>query len=670
MADSREQERKELNTVHFLGDIREDISFLGLKMHQMLIMALTILFSSLFLFYARLPMPVTLIALLGIVGTLAACFYLRWVYRTKRFYTELYSQESGDGEDIDEYLDVLDEGWLYRNGKLWTVLMKVSPPQTMAWNDSLLRSQMQRLSSFEHFLRMAIGEKVKVDIDREQVPDFQFEAWDQMREREAPSEGVRELRHARLDLFEQAVEENYATTYEYTIALTFSEIDLNAMKRDDEPAGMTKEQAKRYRTIMAIREKMKLLMDCLESSGHTYTTLAGYHMAERIGRFLDYYGWREWKMTGGLWEEQAAEALQLEEDVNEMEEEEDMSDNKRADEEIDRNFASPEAFGAVLSSIEEASERPEDALVESSGVGGAEDEKPVQKRSWGVTGAFKWLFSLRLLPGVLWSEAKRLVQLLMQLRLKRRLQQQAKAIAAAGVPQESHQEALDLPQSQPLHLPRALIVTSSVPSGKSLLTANIALASALNGQPCQIVDLSLHQGTVTVLNTLRHEERTTGWKVWELSRVDGLKIWTPTWNKAHYPSLEQVIKVIDQQMKLGHVLIDMPWNYPDRDALLARYTSVAVVDSDYHHWLQMSKEMKSFTGDIWMNQVPKHLLRPLTQMIRETWKAPITAVFPFFSDASECLLQGTPLAMNEHHQPHFTPHHEQEVTDEDTQTIA
>lgn len=664
---SIEEQRKELLTAYFMGDVGEDTEFLGLRMHHILILTFVIIFSVMFVMWAQLPGALSLLIVIGINLFAAASFWLKWWYRIRRFYMEIYSSDEGEAEDIGEYLDVVEEGWLQRSDSTWHVVMKVEPPQSLGWDHAILSTQRKRLGSFENFLRIALEENMEVSIDAEQVPDYQFERWKHMREKDSPSEGLRRLREERIEMMESEVNKDYSLSGEYTVCLSIHDFQLTLMERDDEPPNASKEQIKRYRTIMAIREKVDRVMKTLEQSDHRYSTIAGYNMAEWVGRFWNYYHWKEWKLKGSPWQdadtqtEQAAWLTEIESEDDTM-----VVNQDQPEEHEDQEDKYEHMINQMVSNEDELLEQLEDQPREKSN----------RLRSWlaHVSRLKKIVGSIVTLPALILPELKQLTRLgknaIEQYRTKKAL----KKVVAVPVDEEIQDDPVTTPiayfTESVLTLKPTTLLTSSVPSGVSFLAVNIAVAGALEGQTYTVIDLSPDQGSVTVLNSLMQENPFKGWKVWSTSRVPNLKIWVPTWTETSYPSIASILDIIEHHQAKGPVIVDMPWSYPDRKELMDRYHAITVVDSDYHHWLQMKIDMNDFTGEIWMNQAPKHLMKPLTQMIREKWDYPITAMFPFFAQANECLFQGTPLAIDQQQRVHFKAELEQEDHYSEAQTTA
>lgn len=673
-----EQKRKELLRAYFMGNVREDIELLGLNMKDVIIITLTSMVGIFIVFLIKFPFIISLLLFFGVVALVAASRWLRWIYRIIRFFIEVYSDTEGEGEDIGEYLDIVEDGWMYRSDKSWNIILKVEPPQSPSWEHNIITQQREQLGSFENMLRVAFSEKMTVEIHAEQIPDFRYELWDHMHQKKAASEGIKDLRQGRLALWETFVDDGFANTSEYTMRLTINDVGLVLIERDDEPEHLSKSELKRFRTITAIREKVERVMSSLEDGGHTYSVMTGYHTPEVIGRFWDYYAWLEWKRNGSNWTEtewidepehvvQLGDAIDISLLKSELEEERSMTDENRLHQVEDG--MDDQTYEAMIDTVMPSTNQ---SNVE------VEEQETVEKANrWhALYRLFLRVWSWIRLCGIqVFSKTNSGITSIRVYRKTRQLQKMDQQVVGS---KEDTAEPVTVsidhvaPVGQ-LYLNPTTILTSAVPSGKSFLAVNIGVASALESQPVTIIDLSPDQGTITVLNSLLHEERMEGWRVWTTSRVSGLEIWVPTLEVSPHPAVDELIELIKHQQQKTTVIIDMPWSYPDRDLLSEQFSTVNIIDSDYHHWLQTKRYMDGFKGELWMNQVPTHMVKSLTQMIRERWDYPITAIFPVFQSAAEFLLQGTPLAIDQQHRSFFvaTMKEEMEVNHENTiQTSA
>jgi hypothetical protein len=96
----------------------------------------------------------------------------------------------------------------------------------------------------------------------------------------------------------------------------------------------------------------------------------------------------------------------------------------------------------------------------------------------------------------------------------------------------------------------------------------------------------------------------------------------------------------------GLVIAEIPWNYPEREALVQRYRSIAVLDCDYHHWLRFVEAAPRWEGEFWLNQSTPDMAPRMGSLLKEQYQQTYTAVYPYCPSAAYSLYQGRPLALD------------------------
>lgn len=199
--DKENQDREdELLRASFMGDIREDVQFLGLSLGDIgWIVGTTLVIGG---FPFLLPLPVVFkmawIAAIFMLSTFG--HMLKWPYRMKRYIHDQQQKKDGTGEDIGSFLGVEEDGWLYRSGK---TLHVVSSLTAAPWRTAVFAQKRSRIGGFEQFLRAIVQEGFSAQISAEQIPDVRHELWNEKRSRLAASEGIQQMKLNRLEMWER-----------------------------------------------------------------------------------------------------------------------------------------------------------------------------------------------------------------------------------------------------------------------------------------------------------------------------------------------------------------------------------------------------------------------------------------------------------------------------------
>ncbi|ASA20272.1 hypothetical protein [Paenibacillus donghaensis] len=668
--DQEHQEREdELLRASFMGDIREDVQFLGLSLGDIgWIVGTTLVIGGLpFLLPVSVVFKLSWILVIFIVSTLG--HMLKWPYRLKRYIHDVQRQKEGTGEELGSFLGVEEDGWLYRSGKMLHVVSSLS---AAPWKTAVYGQKRTRIGGFEQFLRAIVQEGFSAQISAEQIPDVRQELWNEKRNRAAASDGIQQMKLNRIEMWERLARNGEALRSEYTLTLTTSEAQIKIRERADEPADLSPEEVKRFRMLSELQEKKDRVLNTLSShGGHTLSLLSGFSLPEILGRWWDRTTWEAWKMAEGTWEEPAEdlENLHQSEDQEEIEE--------------DRSMFSPSLTQWIQEEAENeasAEMKEQDVLVplvldeeipDKSGLATLKLRKwPIAKwlqrskeefsrlrmackehvlpliRKWATVGLLRWQ-TFRMRKAVVLAE---------------RVEQVKEEFAGEEGLQSTPPVAM--PGQLPKGLRGIVLLTSPAPSGVSFLAANLGVSRSFTGITVSIVDLSTDQGVKTVLNPLRHSLELEEWDIWTGKAANWL-LFTPS----QYPSLAQVEYLLQRRAaEDGLVIAEIPWNYPQREALMQRYRSIAVVDCDYHHWLQFTNAAPSWGGDFWLNQSTPEMVSKMSSLLKEQYQQSFTAIYPYFSAAAYGLYQGRPLALDPELREMLNAQQREEEADEPAQT--
>lgn len=674
MNQEQQEREEELLRASFMGDIREDVEFLGLSLRDIgWIVGTTLMIGG---FPFLLPFPVlfkmTWIVAIFMSSTLGQ--WLKWPYRLKRYIHDAQQKKEGAGEDLGSFLGVEEDGWLYRSGKTLHVVSSLS---ASPWKTAVYAQKRTRIGGFEQFLRAMVQEGFSAQISAEQIPDVRLELWNQKRNHPAKSPGIQAMKLNRIEMWERLTREGKALRSEYTLTLTTSESKIKIRERADEPADLNPEALKRFRLLSELQEKKDRVLHTLTShGGHSTSLLSGFSLPEIVGRWWDRTAWEAWKMNGDSWAEPSL--YEVSEDSDPLNEQEGLElQGEEPDEK--RSLFSPSLVKFIQDDppVEDHSENEampdiqeeqisaplviEDVVRESSW------KSPLQLGKWPIA---RWMqsgkhgisflrttWSTRFLPwlGSLIQNCRAGWQ---KVRVRKvelpatTLEHTTNELTGVEVSQEV------LPTSGVSQLQGIVLLTSPIPSGKSFLAANLGVAASLSGTTVSIVDLSPDQGIRTVLNPLQQPSELDAWDSWSGKAADW-RLFTPI----RYPTLQEVEQLLQHRAaEDGLVIAEIPWNYPERETLLQRYRSIAVLDCDYHHWLRFVGAAPRWEGEFWLNQSTPDMAPRMDTLLKEQYQQAYTAVYPYFPSAAYSLYQGRPLALDPEKQSLLNVHKNREET--------
>ncbi|GMK47508.1 hypothetical protein PghCCS26_46380 [Paenibacillus glycanilyticus] len=640
--ETRENRETDLLQASFMGDIREDIAFLGLSLKDFIwIIGTAIVVGGLpFLLPIAIWFKIiwfVAVALASFLGRLA-----KWPYWRQRMIRYGKSKKEGDAASFVELLGSEEDGWLYKSGNTWQIVYRVKAPP---WQTATYGKKRLRLAGFESFLRTTVSEGFTADLHAEQIPDYRYDIWDAKASRPASSEGIARIRENRMAQWQQLVKKDKAMRSEYILRLTIDEYKLTIRQRDDEPPELSKEEIRRFRILADIRERRDRIIGHLEQSGHQFTLLSGYELTEIIARYLDARAWRSWMEQRSDWSEEEELSLlpaEIPGDQTEEEEQEEVRETKKPLQRlfewlkglfvrrkkaaaIEEKTVTVEPVAELL--LENSEEQQEDAISDQTEilpapviVIPAELRRSKKRQGLAILNRLK----------AAWSSRKRPKPLVETASDQENLIETVQEAAAAA---ESIEE---------LPLPPVVCLTSPAASGQTFLAANMAVAYAAEDSPVYLVDLSPDRGVLTVINPLP-AEGCFGGALWSSRNVPGLAVWTM--DQERPPEETEILTALNEFKKKGTVIVDLPWSYPNREQLLEQGVAVAVVDSDYHHWLQWEPHAKDWPGEVWLNQDDPKV--SLAKLIQEHMEAPITRTLPVFPEARQRLYQGRPIALEQ-----------------------
>ncbi|PWW01208.1 hypothetical protein DFQ01_11098 [Paenibacillus cellulosilyticus] len=603
-------EEEELIRSSFLGDIRDDIAFMGLKLEDFgWIIGMTLMVGGMpFLFSVIVPISIWF-KLLWLVGTFVATSlgrYLQWPYKRRRWFRYIRLPKDNNGGNFMQWLGATEDSWLYRSRNVWQMVIRVQAPP---WRTAIVMEKRKRLAGFESFLRTCVMEGFEADFTAEQMPDYRHDVWNIKQQRTVATEGIRKLRDARYNrwlrqarspLFEegQTLQAMQARRSEYILRLSIPEYKLTIRQRSGESVDATKEELRRSRLLADLRERKDRVLSVLENSGHSCTLLSGYAVDEITGRWWDRSSWQSWKHANGSWEE---------------EEEED-------------------APAIPLSKLSEQKADEQEAVT-------------VSKESLFV----RWIRGIRASG----SAAIRGLQVIVRrARLPRRkvsthqMEEEISQLLMDTEPSVDAESADAEAPIQPIKICTAgpIVLTSPTSSGKTFLACNIAVASSSPALSVWVIDLTPDKGSLAVMNPLQSHS-SGSFEGWTSRNTPFVTVYT-IGKQTSSLSLDEVLSLVDDGVKAGHaVFIDMPWSYPDREQIVAQMGAVAVVDTDYHHWMQWEQlQVKGITA-VWLNMCDDDV--DWSSTIKEYFGLPIERRFPWYAQARKRLYQGRPLALED-----------------------
>jgi len=683
--DLREREEELLYTT-FQGDIREDVEFLGLTLMDIvwiLINTIVIGFLLTYIFPLALWVKgvwISFIFVMNLVGRIN-----KWPYRRKRLFRYLKQKRKGDGESFAEYLGTEADSWMYRNKRNNQVHI-VSSLASLPWKSALHIEKKQRIGAFEYFLRNLVLEKFNdATITSEKVPDFRHELWEKKRNQSAPTEGIRELRNARIKLWEDLANSGQAMRSEFTLTLSIDEKDVASMQQEDEE-DMSSEERKRNRFISELRQKKNRVFRSLEGTGHRATLLSGFAVPEIISRWLDPHAWEVWKMSKGGWEE-----TDLEPEVAVSQEDKEEKEAAAALRIMQKKFFSkmeqePAASVAESDKDEkqaefredivhiEPSETSADVVQEALAAIPVSNGTNPENRLKRILGWFssininliKKIFTKKsVLPQEQEPEQVEMNEIETPVteqhpHAEEKTHRLRDAISSWKIQLKKSKEVVSSPmevlQSDVHHEAKAEIeliieeenivnkvyaITSAAPSGKSFLSANISVATSLSGKRTTLIDLSPDRGTLTVLNP-KMMTSSDRWETWQSRHAEYLEILVPI----VFPAPNEVFELIEQALQVGVVILDIPWNYPGREMISKEYGLIGLLDCDYHHWLQFESVNETWRGELWLNQNDAVMDSYMSQLIKDRYDLEFQVKFPYYKQANKYLFQGRPTALD------------------------
>lgn len=621
---SLQQKEDELLSASMMGDIREDVEFLGLSfMDVVWIILSTLLIGSLaygfpFPFWFKIGwlISVFIVSCISRIG--------KWPYKLYRFYLYQQQKKLGNGEKIGKVLGISEDGWLYRSGNQMHVITSVIVPP---WSTAVYSEKRSRIGTFETFLRNLVQEGFEATISSEQVPDFRHQLWTAKKEKMALTEGIQRMKLRRIAMWEKLAMNGEAKRSEYTLTLSTTENRVEIREREDEPEEVTKEELRRFRLMTEMREKKNRVLNALEGSGHTPTLLSGFSTLELIGRWWDRTTWHNWKAVEGTWEEENVLVLEA----------------KVEDQEV---FEEMEPKVDLIPADDHWSDEEELINLEGDPVTEALSVISKDTTTSGKKGRLKWNFIPQVyqvikanIQGKRSSNRAKEGRLFWGLhRMYQRRRVEVKAVDKPDPPIQEEAKEIEF-------LPNGLyILTSPAPSGKTFMTANLAAAIGVK-QGCSLIDLSPDLGTITILNPTEQPGPKNHFVTWTSRLVPYLSVFTPS----GYPELSELFKLIREKLADGPVFIDLPWNYPERKKLLEQEEisalAIAVMDCDYHHWLRWEKEIEEWNGEVWLNQSDSGMSKRMRTLIREHLGDQKIREFPYFEYANTSKYLGRPIAI-------------------------
>lgn len=641
--ETRESREADLLQASFMGDIREDIAFLGLSLKDFIwILGTAIVVGGLpFLLPIAIWFKIiwfVTVTLVSFLGRLA-----KWPYWRKRMIRYGKSKKEGDAASFVELLGSQEDGWLYKGGNTWQIVYRVKAPP---WQTATYGKKRLRLAGFESFLRTTISEGFTADLHAEQIPDYRYDIWDAKANRPAPSEGIARIRENRMAQWQQLVKQDRAMRSEYLLRLTIDEYKLTIRQRDDEPPELSKEEIRRFRILADIRERRDRIIGHLEQSGHQFTLLSGYELTEIIARYLDARTWRSWMEQRGDWSEEE-ELSHLPDEIPADQAEQDEQEEVRAKKKPLQRLL--KWLKGLFVRKKKKAVIPEEAIPVQQPVAELLLENPEKQHTEYAADEPSELLpapAITIPAELIRSKKRPGLGMLNRFKASWKSRKHSKQVDAASdqeKPAEIVQEVAAAAElNEELPLPPVVFLTSPAASGQTFLAANVSVAYASEASPVYLVDLSPDRGVLTVINPLP-AEGCYGGSLWHSRNVPGLSVWTMDQNRP--PEETEIMTAIEAFKKKGTVIVDLPWRYPNRKQLLKQGVAVAVVDSDYHHWLQWEPHAKDWPGEVWLNQEDPKL--SLAKLIQEHMKAPITRAFPVFPEARQRLYQGRPLALED-----------------------
>ncbi|GIP61140.1 hypothetical protein [Paenibacillus woosongensis] len=618
---SLQQKEDELLSAGMMGDIRQDVEFLGLTFIDVVwIILSTLLIGSL---AYGLPLPFwfkigwfVLIFILSCTARIG-----KWSYKIYRYYLYQNQKKLGKGNDIDKVLGISEDGWLYRSGNQLHLIASVTVPP---WSTSIYSQKKARLGSFEMFLRNLVLEGFDATINSEQVPDFRHELWRTKKDTTALTEGIQKMKLQRIKMWEELAMAGDAKRTEYTLTLSINENKIEIRERDDEPENVTKEELRRFRLLTELREKKNRVIGSLGNTGHESTLLSGFSIVELISRWWDRTIWHRWKAAEGTWEETFAESDFVEHEGEEDENMESTPEEPLSDEDLNEQVEKEDPLTEALTAI-------------------SKDTVTTKKKGLGLLFFVSQLYKVvtASIQKTKISEKKKVRRNGLNFKaLIPKLGRKRQIIKTETVAHGEKGPIKNIVESN-IDLEGLYLLTAPVPTGKTFLSANVAVAVGIQ-RTCTLIDLSPDRGTLTLLNPSEQISSYVNFTTWSSRLVPNLNIYTPK----EYPEISVLSALIQEKLLKGPVIIDVPWNFPNRQELFDHEgTAIAVVDCDYHHWLQWEEEINEWHGEVWLNQSDAEMSKRMKGLVREHLGEVEILEFPFFERANSSKYLGRPIAI-------------------------
>lgn len=626
--ETHHEEENRMLRASFMGDIREDIEFLGMSLKDLVWIFGTTLTIAMISFIFPVVFWIRLIVITAVFILSSTGRYLKWPFKRKRWFYNFRQRREWKAENIETFLGTKEDGWIYRSGMSIQFVLHVEAPP---WQTAIVSNKRMRLGGYESFLRACVREGFTPDISAEQIPDFRHEIWNSKRSKKSASKGIENLKQNRLEMWEQLARSGDAQRSEFTLMMSIDEFRIAIRERDDEPEGLSKLELQRHRLISELREKKDRVLNSLENSGHICTIMSGFAVPELIGRWADRKWWDNWKASQGTWEEPESEdeGIEVENDVN----------SEEKSKEIETLIESPEMNSVTSwdeSNEEILTDQGEEAVV-------IMEEERTESNPLEQSKRKNISLALALLMiSVKWLR-DRIEQGFISLK-KRRNENKQKVVVIPLMESEIETDAVivQVEEASESKIQGIKLLTSPAPTGVSFLAGNIAAANSSIQHPISLIDISSDKGTLTVLNPVSVPIESEAWEMWTTVHAPGLTIWTPRL----YPTIKEIDQLMIERLQEGPVIVELPWNYPGREELIQRYGAVGVIDADYHHWLQWEKSVKEWSGEIWLNLVNDVMETRMTSLVKEHFHKQVSLSFPLFTDANEWLYLGRPLAVN------------------------
>lgn len=644
MEQQLEHEDESFQQANMMGDIKEDIEFLGFTITGVCwVIGITLIVGGV-PFMSSWPVLLKLSWAVFIFLLSASAVLRKWLFRSIRQYYYLRTPKQSEGALLGEWLGTESDGWFYRSEQVIQVILNVT---ALPWSTATLSAKKQRLGGFENFLRACNRENIEATFSAEMINDFRHELWNAKQLDTTVSPGVAKLRQRRLDKFRNLASSGEAQRSEYTLCLSIAQYEIKIRERDDEPMEATKEELERFRMVAELREKLDRTMSSLVGTGHTWSIISGFATPELLSRWWSRTSWKKWKSSEGDWIDEKETVISAEEAVDTLlttlDEQPSLEQANHTQEEgeyVVRESWIDESVSELNSdtkSVEQSTViNKEDEPISSESVPEIKEGKVTDKLSWMrkyIEATLQQLNKNFQSISDWFSKPKR--------KKKSQHTEQLQSIVTALNDNDMQEDEKVLDQVIHLHTLKGIYyITSPVPTGKSFTATNMAVANSKSEQVIHLIDLSRDRGCYNLLNPLSTNSDVNGWDCWKSPHAPHLFLWTPT----VYPETSILQNQLLAWSKQGVVFVDLPYYFPERHQLLSIGQTVGVVDTDYHHWLQWEKEELNLDM-VWMNQTDQRMKESFLSLIQKKFGQNPIMCLPYFADAAWWCFQGIPLAI-------------------------